>query len=107
MNFLSIRGRAWSIVVIRGITVALELLALVLWAQPAGKVLLKVIVAFCFLSVVYECFAFRGLKAGSGEAEDEQGPGPHVESVGSGNDLFSAAFGCSRFGHGDFHAVCR
>ena len=72
MNFLSIRGRAWSIVVIRGITVALELLALVLWAQSAGKVLLKVIVAFCFLSVVYECFAFRGLKAGSGEAEDER-----------------------------------
>ena len=75
MNFLSIRGRAWSIVVIRGITVALELLALALWAQPAGKVLLKVIVAFCFLSVVYECVAFRGLKAGSGARLKMNGTG--------------------------------
>lgn len=72
MKPLSIRGQAWSVITIRGVSVALELLALLLWGQPACKVLLKIIVLFCAISVAYECIAFRQLKSGNGEMDDER-----------------------------------
>lgn len=72
MKKVSLSVQSWVLVIARGLTALLAMLCMFLQNTSAAKILMEVIVVFCFLMVIFEFYLARKLYCGQAEEADER-----------------------------------